>query len=72
MPPTRALPAELVAIYQAWIMAGMPNTAADAAALSAPLPTAGAPAPSESVTPIPGTPEITPTPPPEASVTPTP
>jgi mono/diheme cytochrome c family protein len=33
MPPTRALPPELIAIYQAWIMAGMPNTAADAAAL---------------------------------------
>ena len=36
MPPTRPLPAELVAIYQAWILAGMPNTAADAAALSTP------------------------------------
>ena len=44
MPPTRALPAELVAIYQAWIMAGMPNTAADAAALSAPPPAASPPA----------------------------
>jgi mono/diheme cytochrome c family protein len=72
MPPTRALPAELVAIYQAWIMAGMPNTAADAAALSAPSPTAATPAPSESGTPLPGTTEVTPTPPPEASGTPTP
>lgn len=36
MPPTRALPPELVAIYQVWIQAGMPNTAADAAAQSAP------------------------------------
>jgi hypothetical protein len=36
MPPTRALPPELVAIYQAWIQAGMPNTAADAAALHSP------------------------------------
>jgi menaquinol-cytochrome c reductase cytochrome b/c subunit len=36
MPPTRALPPELVAIYQAWIQAGMPNTAADAAARSVP------------------------------------
>jgi menaquinol-cytochrome c reductase cytochrome b/c subunit len=36
MPPTRALPPELVAIYQAWIQAGMPNTAADAVAQSAP------------------------------------
>ena len=65
MPPTRALPPELVAIYQAWIMAGMPNTAADAAALSAPSPTAGtpgAPTPSETTTPLPNTPEVTPTP----------
>ena len=65
MPPTRALPPELIAIYQAWIMAGMPNTAADAAALSAPSPTAGTPgnlAPSETVTPLPGTAEATPTP----------
>jgi len=65
MPPTRALPAELVAIYQAWIMAGMPNTAADAAALSAPSPTVGtpaAPASSETATPLPGTPEVTATP----------
>ncbi len=72
MPPTRALPAELVAIYQAWIMAGMPNTAADAAALSAPLPGAGTPAPSESGTPLPGATQVTPTPPPGASATPTP
>lgn len=36
MPPTRALPPELVAIYQVWIQAGMPNTAADAAARSVP------------------------------------
>lgn len=65
MPPTRALPPELIAIYQAWIMAGMPNTAADAAALSAPSPTAGTPGtlvPSESTTPLPGTPGSTPTP----------
>ena len=65
MPPTRALPPELIAIYQAWIMAGMPNTAADAAALSAPSPTAGTPGtlvPSESATPLPGTPGVTPTP----------
>jgi menaquinol-cytochrome c reductase cytochrome b/c subunit len=65
MPPTRALPPELVAIYQAWIMAGMPNTAADAAALSAPSPTAGTsgiPAPSETAAPLPITPEVTPTP----------
>jgi menaquinol-cytochrome c reductase cytochrome b/c subunit len=65
MPPTRALPPELVAIYQAWIMAGMPNTAADAAALSAPSPTSGTPSstvPTETGTPPPSTPEFTPTP----------
>ena len=68
MPPTRALPPELVAIYQAWINAGMPNTAADAGALTAP--TSGAittayPAPSESIT-------LTPNPPPTLALTPTP
>jgi mono/diheme cytochrome c family protein len=39
MPPTKALPAELVEIYKQWILAGMPNTAADAAAISAPTST---------------------------------
>ncbi len=39
MPPTRALPPELVEIYKQWIMAGMPNTAADAAKLTAPTQT---------------------------------
>ncbi len=65
MPPTRGLPPELVAIYQAWITAGMPNTTSDAAALSAPSPTAGTPgypAPSETVTSLPVTPDVTPTP----------
>lgn len=63
MPPTRALPAELVAIYQAWILAGMPDTAADAAAIYAATQTAEAPPElEETVTPIPGTPEITPNP----------
>jgi hypothetical protein len=64
MPPTRALPPELVAIYQAWIQASMPNTAADAAALSAPAATpgsAGTPVAIESVTPE-VTPAVTPTP----------
>jgi quinol---cytochrome c reductase cytochrome c subunit, bacillus type len=54
MPPTRALPPELVAIYQAWIQAGMPNTAADAAALAPATPTTAAgttPVPSGAVTP---------------------
>jgi mono/diheme cytochrome c family protein len=36
MPPTKELKPELVAIWQAWIEAGMPNTAEEAAALSAP------------------------------------
>jgi mono/diheme cytochrome c family protein/preprotein translocase subunit Sec61beta len=63
MPPTRALPPELIAIYQAWIMAGMPNTAADAAALSASQSATGTPiTPLETTPPPPGTPEITPTP----------
>jgi mono/diheme cytochrome c family protein len=72
MPPTRALPPELVAIYQAWIMAGMPNTAADAAALSAGFTTPPAISPrvaSGSVTPeVPPevTPQVTP------GITPTP
>jgi quinol---cytochrome c reductase cytochrome c subunit, bacillus type len=80
MPPTRALPAELVAIYQAWILAGMPNTAADAAALTAPTPGAitpvspGAyPAPSAAGTTSPAdinTPN--PYPPPIGTPTPTP
>jgi len=68
MPPTRALPPELVAIYQAWITAGMPNTAADAGALTAPTPGAISTistVPSESVT-------LTPNPPPTVASTPTP
>jgi len=35
MPPTTELKPELVAIWEAWILAGMPNTAEEAAALSA-------------------------------------
>jgi mono/diheme cytochrome c family protein len=65
MPPTRALPPELVAIYQAWILAGMPDTAADAAAMSVASQTAAAPTsatPLETVTPIPEEPQATPTP----------
>jgi menaquinol-cytochrome c reductase cytochrome b/c subunit len=63
MPPTRALPPELVAIYQAWILAGMPDTAADAAAISAASQTAPAPGtPAVPVTPEPSEPEATPIP----------
>jgi mono/diheme cytochrome c family protein len=32
MPPTKALKPELIDIFQRWVLAGMPNTAADAAA----------------------------------------
>jgi mono/diheme cytochrome c family protein len=39
MPPTTELKPELVAIWEAWILAGMPNTAEEAAALSAPAAT---------------------------------
>lgn len=54
MPPTKALPANLVAIYQAWILAGMPNTAADAAALSTSTSATVSPAyPAPAVTPTP-------------------
>jgi menaquinol-cytochrome c reductase cytochrome b/c subunit len=68
MPPTRALPAPLVAIYQAWIMAGMPNSAADAAALTAPTP--GTVTPAYPVPDTTGTPA--PYPPPAGEITPTP
>jgi hypothetical protein len=69
MPPTKALPPELVAIYQAWVLAGMPNTAADAASLSgtganpaALTPAAGTSAPVTTPS-APGvTPGVTPTP----------
>ncbi len=65
MPPTRGLPPELVEIYKQWILAGMPNTAADAAALAAPTPTTSSPAspaPSETGVPAPLTPATTPAP----------
>lgn len=52
MPPTRALKAELIDLIKRWIAAGAPKTPEEAAALSAPTPTA-----------IPeGTPVATPTP----------
>jgi len=40
MPPTKALKPELIEIIKRWIAAGAPNTAQDAAALSAPSTTA--------------------------------
>ncbi len=52
MPPTKALKPELIDLIKRWIAAGAPETAEEAAALSAPTPTA-----------IPeGTPTATPTP----------
>jgi mono/diheme cytochrome c family protein len=73
MPPTKALPPELVEIYKLWVLAGMPNTAADAAALSiTPVVsetqvvsgtlTTVPPLPLETITPVPGATEVTPTP----------
>jgi mono/diheme cytochrome c family protein len=73
MPPTKALPPELVEIYKQWILAGMPNTSAEAATISitpgisetqvisgtvTTVPTIV----TETITPVPGTPEGTPTP----------
>jgi menaquinol-cytochrome c reductase cytochrome b/c subunit len=71
MPPTRALPPELVDIYNQWVLAGMPDTAADAAAVVASSATPAAtnspgvsetPESLETVTPLPGSIETTPTP----------
>jgi len=45
MPPTKELKPELVAIWQAWIQAGMPNTTEEAAALSTTTTEAVTPAP---------------------------
>ncbi len=66
MPPTKALPADLIDMYKAWVLAGMPNTAADAAKLTAPTVTAAAPVyppPADTeIPPLSVTPEVTPTP----------
>jgi menaquinol-cytochrome c reductase cytochrome b/c subunit len=66
MPPTKALPPELVEIYKLWILAGMPNTAADAAAISVTPVVSETPVVSGTLTtetPLPqGTVEVTPTP----------
>ncbi len=72
MPPTKALPPELVDIYKAWVMAGMPNTAADAAKLTAPTSTPESPATTVPTTPLPESAEDTLTPPPVPEVTPVP
>jgi hypothetical protein len=34
MPPTKALPPELVEVFTRWVKAGAPNTAAEAGALT--------------------------------------
>ena len=43
MPPTKALPPELVDIFTRWVKAGAPNTAADAAALQPTAPAEATP-----------------------------
>jgi mono/diheme cytochrome c family protein len=53
MPPTKALKPELIAIFERWVLAGMPETAADAAALSAPAPIASEAPPEATATPAP-------------------
>lgn len=64
MPPTKALKPELIEIFERWVMAGMPETAEQAAALSgatsgeATTPTEAAPYPA----PADATVDITPTP----------
>jgi mono/diheme cytochrome c family protein len=52
MPPTKALKPDLIDIFRRWVLGGAPNTAAEAAALSAPSPLATPEA----------TPAVTPTP----------
>ncbi|HWQ83423.1 MAG TPA: c-type cytochrome [Anaerolineales bacterium] len=51
MPPTKALKAEYIDIWERWVMGGMPNTAADAAALSTTATEAVPEAPAPSPTP---------------------
>ncbi len=54
MPPTKPLPADLIEIYKQWILAGMPNTVADAeAAVTNPTPTSEAPEIVATSTPVP-------------------
>jgi len=54
MPPTKPLPADLIEIYKQWILAGMPNTVADAeAAVTNPPPTSEAPEIVATPTPVP-------------------
>lgn len=52
MPPTRALKPELIDIFKRWVLAGAPNTAEEAAALS-PTSTEAIPESNEAATPTP-------------------
>lgn len=52
MPPTRALKPELIDIFKRWVLAGAPNTAEEAAALS-PTTTEAIPESTETTTPTP-------------------
>lgn len=52
MPPTRALKPELIDIFKRWVLAGAPNTAEEAAALS-PTTTEATPESTETTTPTP-------------------
>ena len=38
MPPSQALKASIIDVFVRWVMAGMPNTAADAALIPTPTP----------------------------------
>ena len=51
MPPTKPLSPDLIDIFKRWVMAGMPNTAQDAAAHSTPSSQATPPAPAGTPTP---------------------
>ena len=53
MPPTKALPPELVDIFTRWVKAGAPNTAADAAVLQPTAPAQQTPTPTPTSTPAP-------------------
>ncbi len=60
MPPTKLLDQQYIDVLTRWVLAGMPQTADQAKALS-PQPTGSAPAPVLSPTPTPGAAGATPT-----------
>lgn len=45
MPPTKPLADKFIDVFTRWVQAGMPNTAADAAAISVPAPAGATPSP---------------------------